>query len=42
MYIFILIVLDKIHIIIASANRKNEKHEFYTLYFKIYNKVKDI
>ena len=42
MHIFVLIVLDKIHIDIVCMNEKNEKHEFYTLHFWIYNKVKDI
>ena len=31
MHIFILIVLDKIHIAIALVNGINEKHEFYIL-----------
>ena len=42
MYILAPAVLEKIHKNIPWMNDLYDKHEFYTLYFELYNKDKDI
>lgn len=42
MHIFSIGVLEKVHKNIPWMNGLYNKHEFYTLYFKLYNRDKDI
>ena len=42
MHIFSIGVLEKVHKNIPWMNELYNKHEFYTLYFELYNKDKDI